>query len=123
MGNQYGAIINQLRSVKLTCSSAAAARGEVRDDWPCFYCRTVMISVVQIQETLPTVEICGDAVCMRVIASEPEELEASTGRREILYIYFTRKFSTILVPSNRKFSSVKSSKTTRHGFLSVSELT
>ena len=36
------------------------------------------------------VEICGDAVCMRVIAGEHEQLEASIGRREILYVYLTR---------------------------------
>ena len=48
------------------------------------------VSVVLVQETLRVVKICGDAVRMRVIDGEHEELEASIGRRKILYIYFTR---------------------------------
>jgi hypothetical protein len=47
------------------------------------------VSVVFIQETLLTVEICGDAVRMRVVTREHEELEASIGRRKILYVYLT----------------------------------
>lgn len=46
------------------------------------------VSVVLVQETLRTGEICGDAV--RVITREYEELEASIRRREILYVYLTR---------------------------------
>lgn len=48
------------------------------------------VSVVLVQETIRTVEICGDAVRVRVIAGEHEELEASIGRREILYVDLTR---------------------------------
>jgi hypothetical protein len=48
------------------------------------------VSVALVQETFRTVEICGDAVRMRVIAGEHEELEANIGRREILYVYLTR---------------------------------
>jgi hypothetical protein len=47
------------------------------------------VSVVLFQETLRAVEICGDAVRMRVIAGEHEELEASIGRSKILYVYLT----------------------------------
>ena len=45
------------------------------------------VSVDLVQETL---KMCGDLVRMRMIAGEHEELEASIGRRQILYIYFTR---------------------------------
>jgi hypothetical protein len=45
---------------------------------------------VLVQETLRLVEICGDAVRMRVIDGEHKELEASIGRRKILYVYLTR---------------------------------
>ena len=41
-------------------------------------------------ETLRAVEICGDAVCTRVIAGKHEKLEASIRRRKILYVYLTR---------------------------------
>ena len=48
------------------------------------------VSVVLVQETLWTVEMCGDTVRMLVVAGEHEELEASIGRREILNVYLTR---------------------------------
>ncbi|SRR5258708_2105139 len=48
------------------------------------------VSVVLGQETLRTVEICGDVVGVLVRAGEHEELEAGIGGRQVLYVYLAR---------------------------------
>ncbi len=48
------------------------------------------VSAVLVQETLRTVEICGDVVRVRVLSGEHEELKADIGRREVLYVNLAR---------------------------------